>query len=216
MNGFAQVLLKRYAETLDAEGRDWLQEIVSNAKRMGTLIDALLSLARLTRSALRYESVDLSALVREAMAELAAREPTRNVELVLEDRLHASLDPTLARVLIENLVANAWKFTAHVPAARIEFGATNHDGSPTFFLRDNGAGFDMAYTSKLFAPFQRLHTANEFPGTGIGLATAQRIVRRHGGRLSAEAAVNQGATFYFSFPAQPLEVDREQDPTGRR
>ena len=199
MNGFAQVLLDSYGDKFDADGRDWLEEILLNAKKMAALIDALLSLSRVTRSDVNRESVDLSALVRSVAARLHAAEPGRAVEVVVEDRLRAELDPALARALIENLVGNAWKFTSHVSPARIELGVTEDGGSPTFFVRDNGAGFDMAFADKLFAPFQRLHTVSEFPGTGIGLATVQRIVRRHGGRLWAEGAVGAGATFYFSF-----------------
>ena len=199
MNGFAQVLLDSYGDKFDADGRDWLEEILLNAKKMAALIDALLSLSRVTRSDINRESVDLSALVRSVAARLHAAEPGRAVEVVVEDRLRAELDPALARALIENLVGNAWKFTSHVSPARIELGVTEDGGSPTFFVRDNGAGFDMAFADKLFAPFQRLHTVSEFPGTGIGLATVQRIVRRHGGRLWAEGAVGAGATFYFSF-----------------
>jgi PAS domain S-box-containing protein len=201
MNGFAQVLLNTYRDKLDAEGQDWLQEIVLNAGKMGALIDALLSLARLTRREPRHESVDLSSLVRATAKQLSAAEPGRAVELVVQDHLTAELDPVLARALIENLLGNAWKFTSKVPLARIEFGVRQEkNGTSAFFVRDNGAGFDMAFADKLFGPFQRLHTALEFPGTGIGLATVQRIARRHGGRAWAEGVVNGGATFHFSFP----------------
>jgi PAS domain S-box-containing protein len=200
MNGFAQLLVDSYGADLDAEGKDWLQEIIVNAKRMGALIDALLSLSRVTRTPMTRESVDLSALVRAAGAQLSAAEPHRTVELVVEDDLHASLDSNLARALIENLVGNAWKFTSGVSGARIEFGAGTTDGTRTFFVKDNGAGFDMAFGNKLFSPFQRLHTTAEFPGTGIGLATVQRIVHRHGGRVWAQGAVGAGATVYFTIP----------------
>lgn len=200
MNGFAQVLLDDYGEKLDADGQDALQEILLNARRMGALIDALLSLARVTRSAVRPESVDLSEVVRSIAAELSTAEPERTVELVVQHDLRADLDPALARTLVENVLGNAWKFTSKVPAPRIEFGVTEKDDLRAFYVRDNGAGFDMAYASKLFAPFQRLHTVAEFPGTGIGLATVQRIVNRHGGRLWAEGTVDGGATFYFAFP----------------
>ena len=198
MNGFAQLLVDSYSDKLDAEGQDWLSEILLNARRMGTLIDALLSLSRVTRSTLHRESVDLSAVARASASQLSTTEPHRIVEMVIEDQLHAELDPILARVLIDNLLDNAWKFTRKVPAARVELGAAEKDGVRAFYVRDNGAGFDMAFASKLFAPFQRLHAVDEFPGTGIGLATAQRIVQRHGGRLWAEGKVDGGATFYFS------------------
>jgi PAS domain S-box-containing protein len=206
MNGFAQVLLDNYGEKFDAEGKDWLAEILLNAKKMGALIDALLALSRVTRSDVKREPIDLSALGRSAVARLHAAEPERVVELVVQEQLYADLDPALARALIENLIGNAWKFTSKAPAARIELGASDTDGARTFFVRDNGAGFDMTFANKLFAPFQRLHTADEFPGTGIGLATVQRIVRRHGGRLWADGAVGAGATFYFTFSSRVPEA----------
>ena len=202
MNGFAQVLLDRYEDELDAEGRDWLQEILLNAKKMADLIDGLLSLARLTRSELRPEPVDLSAMARESLARLSTLEPERRVSVHVQEQLGAEMDASLARALLDNLLGNAWKFTSKVPNARIEFGATEKDGLAAFFVRDNGAGFDVAFAAKLFAPFQRLHTADEFPGTGIGLATVQRIVHRHRGRVWAEGRIGGGATFYFTFPAR--------------
>ncbi|MGO8991971.1 MAG: sensor histidine kinase [Polyangiaceae bacterium] len=203
MNGFAQLLVDTYRDKLDSEGEDWLQEIVVNARKMGALIDALLSLSRVTRSELHRERVDLSSAFRAAAKRLAAADPDRAVEIVVEDGLTAELDPILSRALIENLLGNAWKFTSRTPVARIELGSIEKgDGTRTFFLRDNGAGFDMAFASKLFGAFQRLHAADEFPGTGIGLATVQRIVQRHGGRAWAEGAVNEGATFYFDLPTQ--------------
>jgi PAS domain S-box-containing protein len=204
MNGFAEVLLETYKDKLDEEGQDWLREIHLNARKMGALIDALLSLSRLTRSELRPESVDLSAIVRASAARLAESEPDRPVELVVQDGLRAELDLNLARVLIENLVANAWKFTGKAAAPRLTFSARDIDGGRIFTFEDNGAGFDMAYAGKLFAPFQRLHTVAEFPGTGIGLATVQRIIHRHGGQIWAEGAVNQGARFLFTLPQKPL------------
>jgi len=200
MNGFAHVLLATYRDKLDADGQDWLQEIVLNAGKMGELIDALLSLGRLTKSELRRESVDLSSVVRTIANELAKAEPDRTVELVVEDHLRANLDPVLASALIENLLSNAWKFTRKVPLARVEFGATSTHGVRAFFVRDNGAGFDMAYAEKLFGHFQRLHSVEDYPGTGIGLATVQRIAKRHGGRAWAEGIVDGGAAFYFSVP----------------
>jgi PAS domain S-box-containing protein len=203
MNGFAQVLLDTYGDKLDADGQDWLQEILLNARKMGALIDALLSLGRLTRTDTKHERVNLSALARADAARLAAAEPGRAVEFVIADGLEADLDPELARALIDNLFGNAWKFTGKVASARIELGVTEKDGVRAFFVRDNGAGFDMAFAGKLFGAFQRLHSADEFPGTGIGLATVQRIARRHGGRIWAEGAVDAGATFYFTFADAP-------------
>jgi light-regulated signal transduction histidine kinase (bacteriophytochrome) len=201
MNGFAQILLDTYGSKLDDDGMDCLNEIRSNAVRMGALIDALLSLSQVTRSELRPDRVDLGALVRTVAADYARAEPGRSVRVVVSEGLSANADPRLARTLIENLVANAWKFTSRAAAPRIEFGARDDDGGRTFFLRDNGAGFDMAHAARLFGAFQRLHTVGEFPGTGIGLATAQRIVQRHGGRIWAEGAVGEGATFFFTLPA---------------
>jgi PAS domain S-box-containing protein len=206
MNGFAQVLLNRYEDALDAEGKDWLNEIVLNAKKMGGLIDALLSLARVTRSDLRVEHVDLSALAHEAVDVLRASEPERGTRVDVQRGLYAYLDVGLARALVSNLLGNAWKFTGKTPVGRIELGAIDEKGSPVFFVRDNGAGFDMAFANKLFAPFQRLHSATEFPGTGIGLATVQRIVRRHGGRVWAEGVPDAGATFYFTVPTRSSGV----------
>ena len=200
MNGFAQVLLEDYGDKLDAEGRDCLQEIHGNAQKMGGLIDALLSLSRVARSDWRPERIDLSALVRTIGAEIAATEPERGVRIVAEEHLSAEMDLPLARALFENLLGNAWKFTAQTPDARIEFGAVEKGGGLTLFVRDNGAGFDMAHANKLFAPFQRLHTVAEFAGTGIGLATVQRVVKRHGGRIWAEGKVGEGAVFYFVLP----------------
>jgi PAS domain S-box-containing protein len=200
MNGFASLLLETYGDKFDAEGVEWLNDILLNAKRMADLIDALLSLSRVARSELNSESVDLSSIVHALVARLAADEPARVVELVVHDQVRADLDRRLAGALIENLVRNAWKFTSKLEVARIEFGTCEADGGRAFYVRDNGVGFDMAYASRLFSPFQRLHAATEFPGTGIGLATVQRIIHRHGGRIWAEGAVNGGATFYFSLP----------------
>lgn len=200
MSGFAQVLLDTYGEKLDADGKDWLGEILLNAKKMGALIDALLALGRLTRTELHAERVDLSALAGGIIARLSAAEPERAVELAITAELSADVDPNLAQALLENLLENAWKFTGRTPRARIDVGALDTPGERTFFVRDNGAGFDMAFAQKLFTPFQRLHTVREFPGTGIGLATAQRIVHRHGGRIWAEGAVGSGATFFFTLP----------------
>ena len=209
MNGFAQVVLADHRDRLDADGVDALNEIRQSAVRMGALIDALLSLSRVNRSELKPEWTDLTAVAQAQAAMLESAEPGRAVRIEIQEGLRALLDPLLARALIDNLLSNAWKFTSKVENARIELGATGECGDRTFYLRDNGAGFDMAYAGKLFTPFQRLHAAADFPGTGIGLATAQRIVRRHGGRLWAESAVARGATFYFTVPSS--SEDREQE-----
>ena len=199
MNGFAQILADEYADKLDADGQDCLREIQQSAERMARLIDALLGLARVARIELRPQALDLAALARSVIGELQAAEPHRIVKAVYGKQLFATADPELVRVLLQNLLQNAWKFSAKVPAAVIEIGREEHAGLPAFYVRDNGAGFDPAYADKLFAPFQRLHGAAEFPGTGIGLATVQRIVQRHGGRIWAQGTVNGGATFYFTF-----------------
>jgi PAS domain S-box-containing protein len=206
MNGFAQLLLDGYHDQLGPEAQDWLTEILTNARRMGGLIDALLSLSRMTRIELRRARVDLTAIARAVVAELAAAEPRRTVEIVIAEELYADADPELARTIITNLLGNAWKFTSKVTAARIELGVTRGDGAdevPALFVRDNGAGFDMAFANKLFLPFQRLHTVAEFPGTGIGLASVHRILQRHGGEIWAEAWIDRGATFYFVFHRRP-------------
>ncbi len=200
MSGFAQILLDEYNQKLDDEGKECLQEIQANAKRMGAHIDALLSLARVSRGELQLLRVDLTALVENVAAQLAAAEPSRHVELAVESDLFANMDPSLARTLVESLLDNARKFTMNVEAPRVEFGRTIKDGRATFFVRDNGAGFDMEYASKLFTPFQRLHSVREFPGTGIGLASVQRIIHRHGGCVSAEGSAGRGATISFSLP----------------
>jgi PAS domain S-box-containing protein len=195
MSSFAQVLLDDYEDKLDAEGVDCLHEIHANAGKMAALIDAFLALSRLSRSEVQRERVDLAVVGRAVLVELAAADTARHVDLVVGDGLYADVDPALARALLHGLLVNAWKFTSRTPAARIELGTTGRD---TFFVRDNGAGFDMAYAAKLFVPFQRLHAVADFPGAGIGLATAQRIVSRHAGRIWAEGAAGAGATFYFT------------------
>ncbi|MCC6811438.1 MAG: GAF domain-containing protein [Deltaproteobacteria bacterium] len=200
MNGFATVLLEEYKEKLDADGIDCLREIHSNAVRMGQLIDAMLALARVSRAELKPESVDLTSLARAVATELAATEPQRRLEVVIEDGIQGFIDKRLARAMLENLFGNAWKFTRDVAQPRVELGTLEDGGGVSCFVRDNGAGFDMAYADKLFGPFQRLHSAREFPGTGIGLATAKRILHRSGGRIWAEGRVGGGATFHFTVP----------------
>jgi PAS domain S-box-containing protein len=201
IHGFAHLLMEDTHDRLEAEAQDWLREVALNAQKMAALIDALLSLARISRGEPRRERVDLSSLVRATLREIASEAPDRRVEVIVGEDLWADVDPVLARALLQNLLANAWKFTSKVAAASIEFGATTAaDGARAFFVRDNGAGFDMAFAKKLFAPFQRLHASDAFPGTGIGLATVQRVVRRHGGSVWVTAAVDAGATFYFTLP----------------
>jgi PAS domain S-box-containing protein len=206
MSGFAEILLDDYPKDIDANGQKYLHGIHTNAAKMAALIDALLALSRVSRSELNADRVNLTVLARTVAAELAAANPGRVVDLVIQDNLEAEIDPRLARVLFENLLGNAWKFTSLEASARVEFGMTAKDGAPAFFVRDNGAGFDMEFADKLFAPFQRLHPSTEFPGTGIGLATVQRIVHRHQGRIWAEGNVGAGAAFYFTLPGRSLRA----------
>ncbi len=198
IDGFSQALMEDCRDRLPPEGEASLRRVRAASQRMGQLIDDLLQLARITRSEARRERVDLSALAREMFADLAAADPARAVVADVEDGCEASADPRLVRVVLENLLGNAWKFTSRTPAPRVEFGRAADDDGPHFFVRDNGVGFDMAYAHKLFGAFQRLHAQHEFPGTGIGLATVQRVVRLHGGRIRASSAPGAGATFRFS------------------
>jgi len=207
MNGFAQLVLDAHGHQLDDDARDWLAEILTNARHMSSLIDALLSLARVSRVELNRERVDLSAIARASAHQLAAGDAARTVDLVVADGLVADADPLLARTVVDNFLANAWKFTRHVAAPRIDVGVTGGGDGGAFFVRDNGAGFDMAFADKLFVPFQRLHTVAEFPGTGVGLASAQRILQRHGGAIWAEAEIGRGATFYFTFHGRTAGVE---------
>ena len=198
IDGFSQILLEDYVEVLDDEGKDYLSRVRSSSQHLGQLIDALLKLSRMTRREIRRDRVDLSIMAEDIAKELRVSQPNRQVDFVIPDGLSVDGDAWLLRIALENLLANAWKFTGKSSPARIEFGATEHEGAPAYFVRDNGAGFDMTYADKLFGAFQRLHTVEEFPGTGIGLATVQRIVHRHGGHAWAEGRVGQGATFYFT------------------
>jgi PAS domain S-box-containing protein len=198
IDGFSQALLEDYAGKLDQAGRDYLQRVRAASQRMATLIDDLLNLSRVTRSEMVIGHVDLSELARELSAEFAAGEPGRKVDVVIAPGLEARGDQGLLRVALQNLMGNAWKFTGKRTDARIEVGMVAANGERAYFVRDNGAGFDMTYAPKLFGAFQRLHRATEFPGTGVGLATVQRIIHRHGGRVWAESAVDRGATFYFT------------------
>jgi len=198
IDGFSQVLLEDYGAKLDEAGQDSLRRVRAATQRMGTLIDDLLKLARVTRTEIRAEAVDLSHMAREIAAELQRATPDRQVEFAIAPGLKAEGDARLLRVVLENLLRNSWKYTAKQPESRVEFGSVEANGGRAFMVRDNGAGFDMKYADKLFGVFQRLHSAAEFEGTGVGLATVRRIINRHGGRIWAEGAVGQGATFYFT------------------
>ncbi|BAY98676.1 GAF sensor signal transduction histidine kinase [Tolypothrix tenuis PCC 7101] len=205
IDGFSQALLEDYEGELDDTAQDYLRRIRSATQRMGQLIDDLLNLSRLMRSEMQMESVDLSALARQICTEMQESHPGQQVEYIIQPGLMGRGDSRLLQMLLTNLIDNAWKFTSKHTQARIELGAiTQASGIPVFFIRDDGAGFDMAYANKLFSPFQRLHRIDEFPGTGIGLAIVQRIVHRHGGRVWAEGIVEQGATFYFTLVAEEV------------
>lgn len=199
IDGFSHALLEDYHDKLDEQGKGYLKRVRSATQRMGTLIDDLLSLSRVTRSEMRQETVDLSAIAQSIAEELQEIQPERQVNFVIAPGLTTSGDSQLLYQLMQNLLGNAWKFTGRHPRAKIEFGTSSQfDGKETFFVRDNGAGFDMTYADKLFGVFQRLHSQNDFPGTGVGLATVQRIAYRHGGQVWAEGKVEEGATFYFT------------------
>jgi two-component system sensor histidine kinase/response regulator len=200
IDGFAHALLEDYAASLDEDGQEYLRHVREAAQHMGELIDGLLTLAGVTRSQLRREAVNLSQLARDVGKRLQnhSSDSARQVELRVEEGLSAVGDTRLLENVLQNLLGNAWKFTSNRPEARVEVGKSIRDGVLAFFVRDNGAGFDMTYADRLFGAFQRLHAATEFEGHGIGLATVSRIVRRHGGRIWAEGQTGVGATFYFT------------------
>ncbi len=198
IDGFSQAILEDYSDKLDEHGKGYLNRVRSAAQRMAHLIDDMLNLARITRRAMKPVIVNLSSIVKTLSSELIENDNKRIAEFIIAPNLIDRTDPTLIKAVLQNLIENAWKFTSKRAAARIEFGMIDNDGSKTYFVKDNGAGFNMEYADKLFAPFQRLHQTTEFAGTGIGLATVQRIIHRHNGKVWAEGEVNKGATFYFT------------------
>jgi PAS domain S-box-containing protein len=204
MDGFSQMLLNDYAPQLDERGQNYPSRVRAGAQRMGTMIDELLRLSRVSRAELHLDQIDMSDLSRQITAELQTAEPERRVEFSIADGLTATGDRELVRIVLENLLGNAWKFTSTREHARIEIASSGHDGHTEFFVRDDGVGFDMDHAAQLFKPFQRLHRANEFPGTGIGLVSVHRIISRHGGQISAEGEVDRGARFAFT-----LEPNRD-------
>jgi PAS domain S-box-containing protein len=207
IDSFVEALRDDYAARLEADGLQLIRHIEAATQRMHMLIDALLALSGVSRHEIAWQPVDLSALAHEIATDLHHRQPSRPIDWVIADGLTASGDPRLLRVVLDNLLGNAWKFTATTAQARIEVGEqAAPDGTSVVFVRDNGAGFDMALADQLFVPFQRLHRNQNFPGTGIGLATVHRIIHRHGGRVWAEGAVNQGATIYFTLPRGELSA----------
>ncbi|HEX5387291.1 MAG TPA: PAS domain-containing protein [Gemmatimonadales bacterium] len=198
VEGFSHILLEEYGDRLDEQGRRYLRRVNNAAQRMARMIDGFLSLYRITRKDLELAWVDLSAIARMVAQEVKESEPDRLVEIRIAPTRKAYADAALFKIALANLLGNAWKFTRKHARGLIEFGETTVNGEHVYFVRDDGAGFDMAYVAKLFQPFERLHHADEFPGTGIGLATVQRVIQRHGGRIWAEGAVERGASFYFT------------------
>ncbi len=201
IDGFSQALQEDYAPLLDNSGQDYLNRIRKGANRMGELIDDMLMLSRVTRYEMQQEEVDMSALASLVAGELREQSPNRAVSCSIQANMHVRADPKLLRIVIENLLGNAWKYTGQTASAEVKFSQENVNGEPVFSIVDNGAGFDMRFADKLFGAFQRLH-GKEFEGTGVGLATVQRILLRHGGRIWAEAELGKGARFYFTLPGQ--------------
>src|ERR671916_2201803 len=220
IDGFSQILLEDYSDELDEKGKDYLSRVRAASQRMGRLIDDILGLSRVTRGAMRRERVNLSSLAQEVAGELREARPDRGGEFTVQKGLEVWGDPRLLRVALVNLMGNAWKFTEKEPEARIEFGQdeelSRKGRVPVYYVSDNGAGFEMAYANKLFGAFQRLHGMEEFEGTGIGLATVQRVVHRHGGRIWAEGEVGRGATFFFTLrPGLKLDPAAMAKPTEK-
>lgn len=200
IDGFSQILIDEYADILDEAGKGYLERVRAGSQRMAKLIDDLLELARVTRRDLQVRQCDLSAIAQDIVRDLRASGPERTVKVNVAVGMRVAADEGLLRIALDNLLRNAWKFTGLAAEAEIEVGCIEEADSTTFFVRDNGVGFDMAYVDKLFGAFQRLHSEAEFQGTGIGLALVQRVIRRHGGQVWAEAEPDRGATFYFSMP----------------
>ncbi len=198
IDGFSQAVLEDYEEKLDESGRNYLKRVRAASQRMSQLIDAMLNLARLTRAEIHTKAFDMSVIVEGILDDLQKQEPEREVKCVVARHVFATADPQLIRAVLENLLGNAWKFTRQQPKPRIEFGHGQYKGQAAYFVKDNGAGFDMTYAHKLFGAFQRLHAYTEYPGVGVGLATVHRIVQRHGGQIWAEGAVDKGASFHFT------------------
>jgi signal transduction histidine kinase len=220
MEGFSQALMEDYGERVDGEARVYLNQIIRGSEHLGELIDGLLQLSRSVRGEMRRDRVDLSALAEHILAELARADSKRAVSWQIERGLATRADARMMEIVMRNLLGNAWKYTVHTPAAAIRVFASNDGGQRAFHVVDNGIGFNMAHSEKLFQPFQRLHRQDEFPGIGIGLATVQRIVHRHGGQIRATSAPGQGAQFWFSLPASSDDsgrnvYDAQNDSVGR-
>jgi light-regulated signal transduction histidine kinase (bacteriophytochrome) len=198
LDGFSQAVLDDYGDKLDDTGKDYLRRVRDAAKHMDQITRDMLTLSRVLRSELRIDDVNLSNIVSTIAKELSEKEPTRKVEFIISPDVMVKGDASLLQMALYNLLENSWKFTAKIKEARIEFGTVFKDNERIYFVRDNGVGFNMQYVDKLFQPFQRLHTEDEYPGTGIGLATVQRVIRRHGGRIWAESQLGKGTTIYFT------------------
>ena len=198
MKGFSQALFEDYPDKLDAQGKEYLRYIQESSNRMSQMIEDILQLSRITRSEMQKTNVNLSDIADSVVAELRTTDPNRFIKFSITPGIQVMGDQRLLRIVIENLLGNAWKFTAKIKEPVIELGTMEHEGKRTYFVRDNGVGFDMAYADKLFLPFQRLHSTSEYAGTGIGLASVQRVIKRHGGRIWVEAKPEKGATFYFT------------------
>lgn len=213
IDGFSQALVEDFAEGIPEEGRRYLSRIRVSAQRMSDLIEDLLNLSQVSRAKLAIQPVDVGDIARQVVADLRLRDPDRVVDVSIWEGMQADADPGLLRAALENLVGNAWKFSSRADKPRIEIGVLRDREQSTFYVRDNGAGFDMAFKDKLFGTFQRLHSASDFPGTGVGLATVQRIIHRHGGRIWADAQVGKGAVFYFTLAGDDSE---EPSPSVER
>jgi signal transduction histidine kinase len=200
IDGYSKLLRDDYASLLDQQGREYLENVIRATTRMADLINDLLKLSRVTRTEMHRVVVNLSDMAEELLEEMRQREPQRRVEVHVQEGLQAYGDPNLLRLALNNLLGNAWKFTSHTASARIEVGAQQNNGRTTYYVSDNGVGFDMKFKDKLFVAFQRLHSASEFEGTGVGLATVQRVITRHSGQIWAEGRLRQGAAFYFTLP----------------
>ncbi|MCP3688174.1 MAG: PAS domain S-box protein [Gammaproteobacteria bacterium] len=200
IDGFSEALIEDYSSKFDEEGLDYLNRVRSGAQRMGDLIEDMLVLSRVTQRELNVVEISLSDLVNSSLSQLISYEPERQVETLVQDSIAARGDVHLMRIAIENLIGNAWKYTSKTELPKIEFGALEDDEKTVYYVKDNGAGFDMRYVDNLFSPFQRLHNVDDFPGLGVGLATVKRILKRHGGNIWAEAEVDKGATFSFILP----------------
>jgi light-regulated signal transduction histidine kinase (bacteriophytochrome) len=198
IDGFSQILLEEHSAQLDAQGQDYLRRVRLASQRMEQLINDMIKLSRVTRTEINIEKVNLTRIARSVINELQESKPQRHVDIRIADDLEDNADSRLMHIMLENLLGNAWKFTQKQSTAVIEFGCTKEGKKKIYFVRDNGAGFDMTYMDKMFTPFQRLHTAEDYPGTGIGLATVRRIIHRHEGNIWAEGQVGKGATFYFT------------------